>query len=153
MMNPWVILGFVLAVGAAAGAGYLKGESAGQLEVQQKWDKDIARQEKEHAEAVARMREQEQAMQAKADRERQEKDREIRNANARAIALSNSLQQRADRPAEGSSVPGATGTGQTAAGCTGAQLYRPDGEFLVREFRRAEELRLSLKECLARFDK
>ena len=153
MMNPWVILGFVLAVGAAAGGGYLKGESAGQLEVQQKWDKDIARQEKEHAEALARMREQEQAMQTKADRERQEKDREIRNANARAIALSNSLQQRTDRPAEGSSVPGATSTGQTATGCTGAQLYRSDGEFLVREFRRAEELRLSLKECLARFDK
>ena len=149
-MNPYFIAGSVLAVVMAYGAGHWQGDEAGQAKVQQQWDKDIARQEKEHAEAIARLREEERAMQAKADKDRQEKERELRNANARAAALADSLRKRPDRPTETSAVPGNTETGPAASGCTGAQLYRPDGEFLIREFRRAEELRLSLKECLAR---
>jgi hypothetical protein len=152
-MNPWLILGFVLAVAAAGGAGLYQGHEMGMAEVQQKWDKERAAQEAEYAAAQAAAREKEQALQAGADQLRQEKDREIRNLNARATALSNSLRDRQERPtAEASAVPSATTNGPVATGCTGEKLYRPDGEFLAREAARGDELRILLKQCRDQYE-
>jgi glutamate-1-semialdehyde aminotransferase len=146
-MNPWVILGFVLAVGAAAGGGYYKGNSAGRAEVQQAWDKEKAEQYAKGQEA-ARAREQE--MQAAADKLRREKDAEIKNINARATALSNSLRDRQERPAKDGSVSGASST--RPAACSGKELYREDGEFLVRIAREADELRAALDQCVKQYN-
>ena len=152
-MNPWLILGFVLAVAAAGGAGLYQGHELGMVEVQQKWDKERAAQEAEYAAAQAAAREKEQALQASADQLRQEKDREIRNLNARATALSNSLRDRQERPTtEASAVPSTTSNGPAPAGCTGEKLYRPDGEFLAREAARADELRILLKQCRDQYE-
>lgn len=147
-MNPWLILGFVLAVATAGGAGLYQGRELGMAKVQQEWDKERAAQEAAYAQAQAEARAKEQQLQANADVIRQEKDREIKNLNARATALSNSLRDRQDRPAtETSAVPSATSNGSVATGCTGKELYRPDGEFLAREAARADELRILLKQC------
>lgn len=62
--------------------------------------------------------------------------------------LSDSLRNRPSRPASGA-VP--TGTADPV-GCTGAELYRPDGEFLAREAARADGLRLQLAACQAAYD-
>jgi hypothetical protein len=152
-MNPWLILGFVLAVAAAGGAGLYQGHELGMAEVQQKWDKERAAQEAEYAAAQAAAREKEQALQAGADQLRQEKDREIRNLNARATALSNSLRDRQERPtAEAGAVPSTTDARPAATGCTGEKLYRPDGEFLAREAARGDELRILLKQCRDQYE-
>ena len=152
-MNPWVILGFVVAIIGAAGAGYYQGNEAGQAKVQQAWDKERAAQEAEYAAAQAAAREKEQALQANADQLRQEKDREIRNLNARATALTNSLRDRSERPtAESNTVPGTASNGPAPAGCTGEKLYRPDGEFLAREAARGDELRVLLKQCRDQYE-
>lgn len=153
MMNPWVILGFVVAIIGAAGAGYYQGNEAGQAKVQQAWDKERAAQEAEYAAAQTAAREKEQALQANADQLRQEKDREIRNLNARATALANSLRNRPERPtAESSAVPSAANAGPASAGCTGEKLYRTDGEFLAREAARGDELRILLKQCRDQYE-
>jgi hypothetical protein len=153
MMNPWVILGFVVAIIGAAGAGYYQGNEAGQAKVQQAWDKERAAQEAEYAAAQSAAREKEQALQANADQLRQEKDREIRNLNARATALTNSLRDRSERPtAEASAVPHAANVGPAPTGCTGEKLYRPDGEFLAREAARGDELRILLKQCRDQYE-
>jgi hypothetical protein len=86
-MNPWVILGFVLAVGAAAGGGYYKGNSAGKAEVQQAWDKEKAEQYAAYAKGQEEARKREQDMQEAADRLRREKDRETRELTARKAAV------------------------------------------------------------------
>jgi hypothetical protein len=151
-MNPWLILGFVLAVAAAGGAGLYKGHDLGMAEVQQKWDRERAAQEAEHAAAQAAAREKEQELQANADQLRKEKDREIRDLNARAAALTNSLRDRPTRPtAEASALPSTASAGCAPASCTGAGLSREDAEFLAREAARADELRSSLRQCLAQY--
>jgi len=151
--NPWVILGFVVAVIGAAGAGYYQGNEAGQAKVQQAWDKERAEQEAAYAQAQAAAREKEQQLQTNADQIRQEKDREIRNLNARATALTNSLRDRAERPTtEASAVPSAANAGPAPTGCTGEKLYRPDGEFLAREAARADELRALLRQCRDQYE-
>ena len=150
-MNPWLILGAVLAIGAAAVGGYHTGKESGMAEVQQAWDKEKTAQYAQYAKAMEESVEIQQQLQMGADKLRQEKDREIRDITARNTALANSLRDRQSRPtADSSAVPSAPGVGQSA--CTGKQLYREDGEFLVGVAREADELRAALKQCYAQYD-
>ena len=149
-MNPYFLLGSLVAVIAAAGAGYFQGSEHGQAKIQNLWDKEKAAQYAEYAKAQEEARKKEQELQANADQLRQEKDREIRNLNARATALNNSLQHRPTRTSEAHTLSNASGTG--SGGCTGKNLYREDGEFLIRLSKEADELTLALKQCYAQYD-
>jgi len=151
-MNPWVILGFVLAVGVAAGGGYYKGNTAGKAVIQQLWDKEKAEQYAEYAKGQEEARQKEQQLQAQADRLRRDKDAEIRNINARATALSNSLRDRNSRSTETDSTASNTSTGQARSRCTGAELSREDAEFLAGEASRADSLRAALNQCFAQYE-
>ncbi len=152
MMNPWVIIGFILFSIGMAAAGYYKGDELGRAAVQQQWDKEKTEQYAAHAKAQEEARATEQELQAKADKLRQEKDRETREATARIAALSNILRDRPTGPAEASSVSGSTGTGSAPAGCTGQGLYRPHGEFLVGEVADAKQCQTLLRECRVQYD-
>jgi hypothetical protein len=145
-MNPWVILGVVLAIGAAAGAGFYKGHESGSAGVQQKWDRDIREREEQYAKDMEKARTTESEIRADADKRRVQKDLEIRAANASLTALRNIVRDRADRP-QNSEMSGNTGSGPTPTGCTGSQLYRPDGEFLAGEAAAARECQSYLREC------
>ena len=150
-MNPWVILGAVLAIGAAAAGGYYTGKESGMAEVQQAWDKEKAAQYAQYAKAMEEAVEKQQQLQMGADKLRQEKDREIRDIAARNTALVNSLRDRQSRStANSSAVPNTPSTGQSA--CTGKQLYREDGEFLVRLSREADELAAALNQCYKQYN-
>jgi hypothetical protein len=150
-MNPYFIAGTVLAVVCAYGTGHWQGDEAGQAKVQAQWDKEKAKLAEEYAANVAAMREKEQVMQSNADKLREDKNRELREANARNTALLNSLQQRSNRP-ESSGVSTTASNGSTSSGCTGKELYRTDSEFLAREAARADELRISLKQCYSQYE-
>ena len=149
-MNPWLILGAVLAIGAAATGGYYVGKDDGKAEIQQAWDKEKAAQYAQYAKAMEESVEKQQQLQMGADRLRQEKDREIRDVTARNTALANSLRDRNERPTQGDTVSGTTGVG--SSGCTGKELYRPDSEFLVRLAGEADELRFALKQCYTQYN-
>ena len=151
-MNPWVILGFVIAIGAAAGGGYYTGKEDGKALIQQAWDKEKAEQYAEYAKGQELARQKEQALQAAADKLRKEKDAEIRNINARATALANSLRDRPQRATQTDSSASATGNGQGGPGCTGAVLPREDAEFLAGEASRADQLRAALRQCLTQYE-
>ena len=103
-----------------------------------------------YAEEVEKAREKEQNWQQAADNIRQEKDRELKKVADTNRVLLNSLRDRPSRPAEGSTVPSTPGVGQ--GGCTGKELYREDGEFLVRIAREADELRSALKQCYNQYE-
>lgn len=149
-MNPYFLLGSLVAVIAAAGAGYFQGSEHGQAKIQNLWDKEKAAQYAEYAKGQEAARAKESELQANADRLRQEKDREIRDLNARATALSNSLQHRPSSSTQTSSVSGSTSTGQS--GCTPRQLYRESAEDFVKVAIEADTLRLALKQCYAQYD-
>ena len=152
-LNPWVILSLVLAIAGAFGGGYYKGNSAGQAEVQQKWDKEKAEQYAAYAEAQEAARTREQNLQIQADRLREDKDNEIRNLNARATALSNSLRDRPSRTATPpSTVSSTTGTSCPTVVCTGAGLSKEDGEFLAGEAARGAEAVVLLKQCREQYE-
>ena len=58
-----------------------------------------------------------------------------------------------ERPARGARVPAPASPGSAASGCTGAELYRSDGEFLVRESARADAIRIELQACYAAYER
>lgn len=151
-MNPWLIVGFVVALGVATMTGYMKGDSAGRAVIRQQWDQERAEQAAEHAKAQAAAREKEQQLQAQADQLREEKDREISDLSSRAASLSERLRNRPERPAPApSGVSQTTVTELATASCTGAELPRPDAEFLAGEATRADQLRIALKQCVAQY--
>ena len=149
-MNPYVIIGVVVAIGVAGAGGLYQGHQLGKAEVQQAWDKEKAEQYAQYAKAQEEARAKEQELQSNADKLRKEKDAEIRNITARANALSNSLQQRQTRPTETSSLPSSSGA--RSISCTGKELYREDGEFLIGIAREADELRTALKQCYTQYE-
>lgn len=147
-MNPYFLLGAVLAVGIAGGVGYWKGDEAGQAKIQQLWDQDKARLAEEYAKNLAEQREKERAAQAIADKTREQKDREIREANARSAALLNSLRDRPERPKDG----GVSKDSGTCSAASGAQLARGDGEFLAGYTADVVKLRKELDHCVAQYN-
>ena len=151
-MNPYFLLGSLVAVIVAAGAGYFQGSEHGKEKVQALWDKEKAEQYAEYAKGQEAARQKEQELQANADRLRQEKDREIKNLNARATALTNSLQQRPSISTQAGSLSGSSGTGSGIAGCSGKNLFREDAESLVQIAIEADTLRLALKQCYGQYE-
>ena len=148
-MNPYFLLGSLVAVIAAAGAGYFQGSEHGQAKIQNLWDKEKAAQYAEYAKAQEEARKKEQELQANADRLRQEKDREIKNLNARATALTNSLQHRPTRTSEAGSV---SDSSKSCSGASGKELARGDAEFLIRYAAEAARLQADLNQCIRQYE-
>jgi hypothetical protein len=148
-MNPYFLLGSLVAVIAAAGAGYFQGSEHGQAKVQNLWDKEKAAQYAEYAKAQEEARKKEQELQANADQLRQEKDREIRNLNARATALNNSLQHRPTRTSEAGSLPNSS---KSCSGASGKELARGDAEFLVWYATEAARIQADLNQCIRQYE-
>ena len=148
-MNPWVILGFVLAIGAAAGGGYYQGNTAGRAVIQQAWDKEKAEQYAEYAKGQEAARAREQEMQEAADKLRREKDAQIRDINARATALTNSMRDRQERPSKDGSM---SGTARSCVGASGAELAKGDGEFLAGYSADAARLQTALDQCVKQYN-
>jgi hypothetical protein len=150
-MNPWLILAAVLAIGAAGGAGYYKGNSDGQAKVQAAWDAERIKQEEAYAKALQESIEKQQALQMGADQLRQEADREKRELAARNTALTNSLRNRPERPTvEVGALRDPAGA--RPSGCTPRELYRQDSEVVVGLAREADEVLIALKQCYAQYD-
>lgn len=97
----------------------------------------------EHNAELNAARAKEQALQAGADQIKRKSDAKITTLNRRVNSLLGELRNRPERPASG--VP--ENPGSELAGCTGAQLYRPDSEFLVRLAQDADTTREALNQC------
>lgn len=120
----------------------------GKKTVMTEWDSEklaIAEQSFKLAEQATRVT---AGLQAKADTLRKTKNAEIEKLGADLAYALDGLRDRPARPGAGS-VPGDTGIG---SGCTGRELYRPDGEFLTRLAARADRLRLDLGQCQAAYE-
>lgn len=140
---------------AVAGwAIHSSGLTAGRSEIQAKWGKQRIADAAATVQSALQAREREQALQSTVDKIRQEKTREIRHLSAARDAALRELRDRDERPAGHADLASndqAAGAGPGAS-CTGAQLYRPDAEFLVWEAARADEVRAHLGECRAAYD-
>ena len=135
MVILWPIMGLCVVISAFF-AGYAQGVKDGEQVIRAEWDT-------EKVTIITAQREKEAALQASMDKLRMEKNNELARLNTTVRNLTASLRNRPERPA----MPASASAGDGATGCTGAGLYKPDGQFLVGESSRADQLRLALKAC------
>lgn len=112
------------------------GISAGAAKVQAKWDAE------KFAIATAQ-RTKEAELRSNMDKLREAYSHETSKLSRTVASLNDRVRSRPTRPA----VPASATVGDGAPGCTGAGLYKPDGEFLIRESSRADQIRLALIQC------
>jgi hypothetical protein len=145
-----VAAGVVLTLALLAGVWKIhhEGVRAGRTEIQSLWNADKAQIAEQNKTKLKEANNVTAALQKKLDTERG-----VLNARIHSIDLERSelLQRLRNRPtrtdqSSNSSAPIAD-AGKSAPSCTGAELYREDGEFLVREASRAEVLRAAIKTC------
>ena len=135
MLNPWLILGFVLALAGSFVAGDIKGHRAENI----KWE---SRVQKERADAEVAAREKETMWQGVVNGT-------VRNYETKVAAVVADLDRIAaglrDRPERPAGVP--ENPRPACAGASGAELSRTDAEFLVGEAARADRCRAGLEAC------
>lgn len=139
-LNPWLLLGALLTAIGLVGGGYAWGDSSRNTWWLAKTEKDqrlaiesaLTTERENHAKTNAIIRQQVTDQAAINDRLRSD-----------LISLRN-------RPERSSGPP--SGSGYICKGATGAELSRPDGEFLSWEAARADEIRAGLIACYAVID-
>lgn len=121
----------------------------GRKEVRAEWaieKAEIARQSLKLAEQATRDT---ATLQANADKSTGAKNAQIARLNTALSNALDSLRERPERPAQGD-LPDAASSG-ASPGCTGAQLYRGDAQFLVRQADLADRLLADLAQCQAAY--
>ena len=145
----WRVWAAIL-IAVALAASHWKVYKVGQNEKQAEWNAeklDIAQQTLRLLEKNTRASTE---LQDQADNTRRTKNAQIARLDADLAAALDGLQNRPDRPG-GANLPTDTGTGPST-GCTGAQLYRSDSQFLTRESDRAQRVLADLAQCQAAYD-
>lgn len=140
----------ILAI-ATIGA-FVFGLDVGGDRIQRKWDEHRALASLQHIRDLEQARDNQQRLQANVNQLTEKYHVETNRLNLLAADLRDQLRTRPARPAQSSAVPNSASPEPLAEGCTGAELYRPDAEFLVGEAARADQLRESLKECRAAYE-
>jgi Flp pilus assembly protein TadB len=82
-----------------------------------------------------------------ADKLQEQQNAKTQADGLRIAELTRSLRNRPERPSQ------ASGNSSTAANCTGAGLYRVDGEFLTWYAAEAQRISNALKRCEAQYNK
>lgn len=134
-LNPWVLLGAIASAIALVFGGYAWGSSA-------KNNYWLSRINADKAAAVQQALTTERDRQEKANAAIRKQASEQAAINARLRADLASLRNRPERAANVSAV-----SGNRCAGASGAELSRPDAEFLSWEAARADEQRAGLAAC------
>jgi hypothetical protein len=139
--NPMLILAVVLAFIANGFYWNAKGSNAADT----RWTAKI---EKERADSFKAAREIERNLQEKYDAVAKKQAARLADTRRNLDIALDGLRDRPERPA---GMPEGARTG--CAGGTGAELSRPDGEFLAREAARADGIRAGLEACYSVIDK
>lgn len=121
------------------------------------FDDGYSKAQVENAEAkaklIAKSIKDTQVLQSDKDKLAKEKADAIQELTRVSHRLADSLRNRPSRPASAGDLPTPPSDGQSARGCTAAELYREDAEVVVRESLRADTLRIHLEKCYIQYDR
>ena len=149
--RAWLALGAAGLIALALAGTHWQAYRMGAQAVHTAWTAEKLAQAEQTRALVAEAAATTDRLQSDADQLRKTKNAQIARLNA---DLSIALAGLSDRPARDSAanMPTAASAGDLAPGCTGAQLYRDDGEFLTRLAADADLLRIGLQACYAGYE-
>lgn len=128
-----------------------KAYRTGKAHVQLEWDADTAQRVAAALAAEQAARAKEQELRDAADKQKEKDRAKIVTLNRAVADALERLHNRPERPIA-ANVPASAASGASGAGCTGAELYRTDSAFLVRQSERADRLRIALAACQAGYE-
>ena len=141
--------GWLFATLALVWAIHRDGYDRGASDVQARWDQQAIEQLQAHAQALKTARDKEQTLATQLAH----LQRKAAHENTRhAAQLRDLLSQLRQRPERAPEARADTDVARTAAGCTGAQLARPDAHFLARYAADANRLQSALEQCQAAYE-
>lgn len=146
----WRVWAAVL-VAVALAVSHWKVYKLGQGDVQSKWDAEKLETAQQTLRLLEKNTRTTTELQDNADSLRRAKNAKIARLDSDLASALERLHNRPARPGA-SDLPTNTGAGPVA-GCTGAQLYREDSQFLTRESDRAQRVLADLAQCQAAYDK
>lgn len=142
-----ILIAILLAFGGVTWVGY-KIYTIGAQTVQSKWDKVEA----DRNAIINTLKEEsiktEADLKASAEKQQKASNEKIANLNKSLAVAIAGLSNRPSRPSSTDLPKDST----SPIGATGAELYRPDAEFLIGEATRAEKVRLQLETCTAQYN-
>lgn len=151
LIPTWPIAAGALIIGLGAGFSvehWRLGAELARVESQHAEQERTRQVQRAADERIARKKEQD-LNKAAADALQGKQD-EINAIAIRLAGTTSRLQQRPDRKSpDPGGMPGAT---PSCAGTTGAELSRPDGEFLAGEAARADTIRAALAQCYRQYE-
>jgi hypothetical protein len=151
-LNPWFLLALLGGLLGTGFVAYEAGEGNGAARVQSAWDEADRIAIEARAARITENRKIEAGLQAAADADRRKRDAEKTRLDDRLRAALERLRDRPSRPSSaGGGLPAASGPGSFGA-CTGAGLYRDDGEFLARRAAAYQLIRIDRDECRRRYE-
>lgn len=121
----------------------------GRNEVQTKWDARELKLAKDAADLVAANEVKVKKLQETADENERKSKEAFNTLMDHSDRLAASLRNRPNRPSSRSGMPAPT---STCVAATGAQLARPDAEFLVRYAMDAARTRIAAEHCQAAYN-
>ncbi len=145
----WRVWAAVL-VAVALAASHWKAYKVGQSEKQSEWNAEKLDTAKQTLRLLEKNTRTTTELQDQADNTRRIKNAHIARLDADLAAALAGLQNRPERPG-GANLPADSGAGSNT-GCTGAQLYRSDSQFLTRESDRAQRILADLAQCQTAYD-
>lgn len=150
MPTPRVLFEVAIAalIAGACWYAYHFAYTRGADSVQVAWDADKQAQAEQTAAIKDQADKKTAALQTQVDHQRSQSNAKIAKLSSDLAAAIDWLHDRPARPGEGS-VPDDTGPGTT--GCTGAQLYRSDAEFLTRLAAERDSIAIQLGSCQAAY--
>lgn len=148
--RAWLALGAAGLIALALAGTHWQAYRMGAQAVHTAWTAEKLAQAEQTRALVAEAAATTDKLQLEADELRKTKNAQIARLNANLSAALASLSDRPARPGAGG-VPTHTAAG-AGPGCTGASLWRDDGEFLTREAARADGLLADLAQCQAAYD-
>jgi len=146
----WKLIGYAL-LALVLTASHVVAWRDGAEHVTAKWDKEKITEAQAVADMERKLRQTEFEMQQQVSKVLKDKTDEIARLNRQHDTIVDGLRKRAARPAA-VPVPPSTGTTESPCQCDGRQLYREDAEFLVREARRADAIRIELEACYQEYE-
>ena len=149
--RAWFALGMSALVVAVLAGTHWQAYHMGADKVQAAWVAEQQSQAEQSRALEVQARATTDSLQATADQLQKSKNAQISRLNADLAAALSGLSDRPPRPGA-VDLPAPAGSG-AAPRCTGASLWREDGEFLARESARADRLLADLGQCQAAYGK
>ena len=148
LLNPKVVAAILILIFLAG--THWKAYVSGKNTINAEWNAAKLKQAEDDKAALQYSIKESKVLQSHSDKIQAKKDEQAKIISAKLATALGELRNRESRESVSTSNGATAGTKRS---CSGADLYREDAEFLVREASSADRVKVELQECQQKYNK